>query len=52
MAGIGNIPWTAFNAWASRYRLDASEFDFLWKMLMELDAEYLQHLEKQNANTP
>jgi len=41
---LGFIPWTAIDAWATRYKIiEAFEFQVLCRMVTALDLEYLAH---------
>lgn len=39
----GALLWSAVDRWAQRHDVDGEEFDFLWRMLRALDAEFLSH---------
>ncbi len=38
----GQIPWSAVNDYAYRYRVNATDFEDLWKVVRSLDGVYTE----------
>jgi len=55
VAGLGGgamlpLPWTAVDAYARRHGIAGENFDMFWRLIGELDAEYLDwHATKRKA---
>lgn len=48
--GPGPLPWSSVDRWAERNGVTGQDFDFLWAMLTELDAEFTDYWVKKNRN--
>ena len=49
MSAVGNIPWTAINAYASRYGIEGEDFDRFEYLLSRMDTAYLKLMKRRRT---
>lgn len=46
---VAPIPWTTAREYATHHGLDADTFDIFWRVIREMDREYMLHEQEKRS---